>query len=706
MVAETLDRYVETKFSEAQKKELIEAARTRMPVEVHGVFSFYIDELLAHLGLRLNREARRDSRPGKRFNNRRPSLFHCTDADGHARLLALVSPSKEYVSQHAELLEYFLVKHAPASEKGPKPFVTTFHYRTVERDFAPLTGFKAGLASVVTPGDIVVLGEVDYLSASLRRYNFKPEKDTFEPFGVQNTYGWKLHVSDTTHRRLLLVGCEESYWGSAAAKLARELADLGAKHIIYSAKCGTAHEARLIHTPACPSEYHICEQSEVAAGPLSYNVVKIKNAPPSSLRDNYVGLTKALDTGTHLTVPTVMGETIKQQREYGNLPIGTIDNEISYIARELADYNRQTEMRDSPVEFTALHFVTDYVRRESDRDSLPGSDLAHKGSKVDEPKQKCFNTIAAIIDTYAYHEGQPAEDQGQYGILQAISSWARLKEEIRQLGQGHRRVYWRRDFPKLLDGWVAAYYLEDLPAYQVLIEQISATRLLRGPNMEPAVEWCLLACEFARLTSAPQGDSGLLRYENLIGIAQANLDALEFEAQTQPPFNQPSKILRAIYCDLIGACLARLATCETRPRAREQISHLAIDVLTKALSFISQSSAPSSTRVIWQCWIERYMAIALHGVGQRKKARDMAVGAARRFEEFLTEHEVQRSSFTGMFLYGELSMLRMKAIEIGGKDVVKSWPAELKDYYDGETMTFFKTVRQMYERIFGKSSKR
>ncbi len=700
MAAEALDRYVETKFSNPQKKELRRAVQLRIPVEVHGLFGFQLDGLLAHLRLKVERETHRDSRPGKRFNNRRPSLFQCIDATGQRRLLSLVSPSKEYVAQHAELVEYFMAKCAKADARADGPYVTTFHYPDVESHFPRLTGFKAGLSNVVTPGDIVVIGEVDYLSQALQRYNFKPTSGDFQRFGIQHMYGWKLHVSDVTNRRLLLVGCNECYWGTAAARLARELADLGAKHIIYSAKCGTAHEANRIHTPVCPSEYYICEENRVAAGPLNYNIVKVKNAPPSSLRDHYVGLTSALASGIHLTVPTVMGETMKQQGEYGKISIGTIDNEISYIARELAEYNQLNKLRESPVEFTALHFVTDYVRRASDRKTTPEIDLGDKG-RADESKQACFNLIAAVIDTYAYHEGQLNGDPAQYGIIEAIGNWSKLKDEINALGQGGRRVYWRRDFPKLLDGWVAAYYRDDLTRYKNFVERIASSCVLRGPNMESAVEWCLLACEFAALIASPPNEEGILRYENLIGIAQGNLDVLDHETLTQPSWNRPSKILRAIYGDLIGACLIRVAMYEPQKDERNKIADMAIDVLNTAMSLLRASTSPTSTRVIWQCWVERYLAIALHLRGRTSEAKKVAHDAALHFEEFLEENEVTQASFTGGFLYGELNLIRLKAIEIGGKRSGKAWHTQVKSYSYDEGPTIRKTVRQAYERIYG-----
>lgn len=65
-----------------------------------------------------------------------------------------------------------------------------------------------------------------------------------------------------------------------------------------------------------------------------------------------------------MSVPTVLEENYIQRNVADQFAINSIDNEISQIAYSINKYNSENK---KSVSFSALHFSTDYLRKEEEK---------------------------------------------------------------------------------------------------------------------------------------------------------------------------------------------------------------------------------------------------------------------------------------------------------------------------------------------------
>jgi hypothetical protein len=128
--------------------------------------------------------------------------------------------------------------------------------------------------------------------------------------------------------------------------------ELGAHEVIYAAKLGALtgpHD--LYQRIFCPSTFVIMNHDRIVFRPPS---------PPNGV------LTKnpKLDSGCHVSIPTVLEEDYSQREVTMQLKATSIDNEISQMARAISAYNNSALV---PVKFSAVHLATDYVRTPDDK---------------------------------------------------------------------------------------------------------------------------------------------------------------------------------------------------------------------------------------------------------------------------------------------------------------------------------------------------
>ena len=88
-----------------------------------------------------------------------------------------------------------------------------------------------------------------------------------------------------------------------------------------------------------------------------------------------------LDTGLHVSVPTVLEEDYLQRRTATDLGAASIDNEISHMARAAAVYGG---------DFSAAHFATDYVRSPGERNAPTSHDLASNRGALEANRKKAI----------------------------------------------------------------------------------------------------------------------------------------------------------------------------------------------------------------------------------------------------------------------------------------------------------------------------
>jgi hypothetical protein len=428
MQSDALARYVATKFSPEQYAAIDEALAQKRRISVHGFYDGWIKHFCKHYSLTMNARFVRDrqKRYGrtKEYNSIRPSVLDVTGADGTREVVILVFPSHEYVLQFAEIV----ATHA-ALIGSPRP-IPRYHYPDHELELADWSGFAEGLSALDDVPAVVIVGEIALLRAAFLKLDFGSESPRRD-FGLKKMFTIQ-RLDDIKHRRCIyLLGCKQSYWGSAAGILAGALAAAGVHHVIYAAKAGNLISEDHIHRFFCPSQYWLLSQDPRDPGEPRMTQHEVH----SPIRDVRGFLGATVRTGIHLTVPSVVGETQAQRSaHYEAGRPATIDNEISFIAREIQNFNARNDKR---VEFTALHFITDYLYDEQERPAEATSDLSVLDQKYYEKKKSAFYEIACIIDTYAAlsttTETNDDGDPWSYSVFQILEKWAYCKELLRKV---------------------------------------------------------------------------------------------------------------------------------------------------------------------------------------------------------------------------------------------------------------------------------
>lgn len=329
-MAHDLDDYVTQRVPTAPVHEAL-AKRGR--IEVHGVYPAHLPAVAARIGRGPVEPLGACELPGKTLNGVRPHLFWGRDAFGEGLLLVATPPGHDYVLHYASLILYL----ARQSTRHAEDRVRVWRYPDAERSVAQWTGLDT---SVLRGANTVVFGKVELLCEALPRRGHELDR-CVTPFYSCWTY---------THgdRRVALLGVHFSYWGSIGGYLAARCAALGAEEILYVGKLGA------LTTPAdiygrlfVPSRYAVLHQLRVHAA---------TSGPPNGLLERMPGL----DTGLHVSVPTVMEEDYRQREVAAVLGAASIDNELAQMAVAVDEWNRRN---DRTVRFSALHYASDYLRR-------------------------------------------------------------------------------------------------------------------------------------------------------------------------------------------------------------------------------------------------------------------------------------------------------------------------------------------------------
>ncbi|MCI0564286.1 MAG: hypothetical protein MN733_37915, partial [Nitrososphaera sp.] len=132
---------------------------------------------------------------------------------------------------------------------------------------------------------------------------------------------------------------------------------------------------------------------------------------PSLLHQGFKELICEMETGYHLTVPTVMSETHSQAEDFAGIRPATIDNEIGYIARELALFNEQAKEGEK-AHLHCIHFVTDYLRTTEGQQEAAPYDLATNGldaTTVRKRRDQAFYKAASIVAIFVQLAGRVVE---------------------------------------------------------------------------------------------------------------------------------------------------------------------------------------------------------------------------------------------------------------------------------------------------------
>ena len=355
-MASSVNRYVNAKMPLVT---LAAAARSSARVLVAGIYLGHWDQVAKSLGA-ANYEpvGFNPPRRPKRFNTVRPA-WHWVD--NREQLWVLVPPSRDYVLQYASLIRHALCYYLPSDEVDG--LLQVRYYRRAASELASWTE----LAGVVRTASRVVLGHVDELLPALGR----PDSEQ------RNDYYCAMRY-DT--QQTVLLGVRYSFWGEAAMHLAQSLCQLGCRELLYLSKVGTLTGPQDVYQRVfSPSRFVLADGEQIVRHPFTV---------PRALPQLEL-------TGGHITVPTVIEQSLAHRSALLWWPADSIDNEISYMAAGIDDFNTST---GTQVAFGPVAIATDYVRELGDsQHSLP-FDLANNNTEEAlERRQQAMQQAAGII---------------------------------------------------------------------------------------------------------------------------------------------------------------------------------------------------------------------------------------------------------------------------------------------------------------------
>lgn len=281
-----------------------------------------------------------EKRHGKSFNWRRPS-FTLAGNDLHC----LISPGVDYVHHYARLIG--TACHILGVQ-------LTMEIEYPERNAS--TEFIDKWLPRVPKSDVVILGYVERILVE------EGGEWTFS-----QGFGWRSVLING--ERVLLLGCEFSYWGDLAGALVTVLAS---RHIapwmIYVGKLGT------LNVEDVPNKHVATGQSSLVEGKL----VSWNSALVLEKTDPYIVL-RAL---RHVTVPSIIDETKGWYKEYHH-SYDLVDPEIGRMA---------VAAQDAGVDFDYLHVVSDNLSGHHENGLY---DERRAGILAD--RQHCLSIISTIL---------------------------------------------------------------------------------------------------------------------------------------------------------------------------------------------------------------------------------------------------------------------------------------------------------------------
>lgn len=332
-------------------------------IEVHGIYpdhlpSAFPDAVLVNSGMPF--------RPDKQFNCVRPRYFLARHR-GRPRLIVAVPPGRDYVLHYASLLAHYVSLQQPASSTANVEAI--FRYPEAEQSLAHWTD----LERFVQPQDRVLIGYVQELTSFFERTGATVLARTGNRY-----YGMtRLRIGDQI---VCALGVRFSFWGCISAKLAARCQSLGARELIYVGKLGTltAHDD-LYRRLYVPSEFVHLDGAQ--------RRVPFEPAPNRLLQSF-----PYLDSGVHMSVGTVLEESISQRHLAGILGVTSMDNEIAQIAVALSAPGAP------PIAFSSVHFATDYLRRWGEPVRRQDLNLTnHRGSRARRRKRIILRRIGELL---------------------------------------------------------------------------------------------------------------------------------------------------------------------------------------------------------------------------------------------------------------------------------------------------------------------
>lgn len=364
-----LDGYVSQKLP---RRVIIGALNSGTEIQVLGVAPQHIEYIASQLRFRkiehieFSHKKKQDN-----LNEQRPQFYRAESVSGAKAILVCVMPGRDYVMHYASLVRHFAFLHTQAAER----FVHVTRFPLAEN---MLTRWTELNPSVVFKNDRVLLGCITPIREIIEQHS------SFTYISkMENAWYCSYRYQMPNAEVINLLGVKYCFWGSISEVLVHGLCELGASEIIYCAKLGalTSHHD-LYERIFCPSKFLLLNYKRLVDEP---------SVPPNGI----LTWRPKLSTGCHVSVPTVLEEDYEQRNVVAEYKAKSIDNEISQMVKAISAFNDSNTFK---VKFSAVHFATDYVRKQKDRTRRTSHDLEkNRTMKAKGAKRRIIQKIAKEI---------------------------------------------------------------------------------------------------------------------------------------------------------------------------------------------------------------------------------------------------------------------------------------------------------------------
>lgn len=394
------------KFSDKQREMIASAFAESTNIHVVGALRSDIQlilEIFDYKEIENSRQLFERRKAGRIFNVHRQSMaFVNKKSTGERILLVIVFPSRQYVDQVSELILAIISDYHSKNLVESSTQVGCTHFPEVEDNLVKWTGFDEGIRRFVRYGDVVVIGNLEFLIPGLQDIGFHGRGWQF--FGIEKAFGVNVFVSASSKVRIVLVGFKECFWGEASSKYALAIAEAGAKHILYGSKAASLISSGKVHRILSPTSflnigYHDGEER-----------IEHKGNHYSDLF-NIFDIFDIGGNGVAVTVPTVIGETFEQRQLYDDANPACMDCEDGHVAGVIREFNKSIDELGAGfndyVKFVPVHFITDYIYREGEAfdEKNPALNTHDNNTAYRDTRNKIFRKIGRLFGIYALKFG-------------------------------------------------------------------------------------------------------------------------------------------------------------------------------------------------------------------------------------------------------------------------------------------------------------
>ncbi len=382
-MSSALDDYVTQKLP---VDALLQTINYNFNIEIHGVFPDYFEKNFLFLGFSsIELIDFKVNKIEKEINFLRPCFYRCTNVQGESVLVVAVLPSSDYLQHYTSMIQYFVQANNSDYNR-----LLSFRYPYFEKRLLSLTSFDDLNVSIK---GVLIMGYVNQLAKQ-----FENDKNCFCLEKKENDY-YTVYKYLVDQCVVTLLAVKYSFWGNASANIIKDLIDNhDISEIIYFAKLGCLDDPKNIYSKIyCPSHYYVFNHDQIVHDQFT-------------VRNNFLNYHSYLDTGSHLSVSTILEEDYTMRNKATELSINSIDNEISQMAWIVKNAKQS-------ISFTALHFATDYIRRPEESSLFVDYDLSNnRTEKAVLAKKKMQHKIMKLIINYIKSKGV-YEYASQYKIV-------------------------------------------------------------------------------------------------------------------------------------------------------------------------------------------------------------------------------------------------------------------------------------------------